>query len=77
MISWQGHLGGLVGGTLVALGMVYAPRRQRTLVQFGVAGAVLAVALGLIVVRAHHLSENSPLRDQTVSSAEVQPRSLP
>ena len=77
MISWQGHLGGLVGGTLVALGMVYAPRRQRALVQFGVAGAVLAVALGLIVVRANHLSETSPLNGQAVSSAEVRPLSLP
>jgi membrane associated rhomboid family serine protease len=61
LISWQGHLGGLLGGTLVAVGMVYAPRRQRALVQFGVAGAVLAAALALIVVRAHHLSETSPL----------------
>jgi membrane associated rhomboid family serine protease len=56
MISWQGHLGGLVGGTLVALGMVYAPRRQRALVQFGVAGAVLFLALALIAVRAQDLS---------------------
>lgn len=55
MISWQGHLGGLLGGTLVALGMVYAPRKGRALVQFAVAGLVLAVAVALIGIRAHDL----------------------
>ena len=69
LISWQGHLGGLVGGTLVALGMVYAPRRQRALVQFGVAGVVLALAVGLIGVRAHRLSEDSVLNTSFISSS--------
>ncbi|MFL6159998.1 MAG: rhomboid family intramembrane serine protease [Marmoricola sp.] len=55
-ISWQGHLGGLLGGTLVAVGMVYAPKERRAWVQFGVAGLVLVVALALIVVRAHALA---------------------
>jgi membrane associated rhomboid family serine protease len=73
-ISWQGHLGGLLGGTLVAVAMVYAPRRQRALVQFGVAGAVLAVALGLIVLRAHHLSETPYPGTQFQSSAEIRPQ---
>lgn len=61
LISWQGHLGGLVGGTLVALAVVYAPRRNRAVFQFAAAGAVLAIALALIVVRAQHLSEESVL----------------
>ena len=58
MISWQGHLGGLVGGALVALGMVYAPRTQRTLVQFAVASVVLVSALVLIGIRAHDLGQD-------------------
>ncbi|MER5768937.1 rhomboid family intramembrane serine protease [Streptomyces sp. NPDC001985] len=45
-ISWEGHIGGLVVGALVTLGLVYAPRARRTLIQ----GGVLAVALLAIVV---------------------------
>jgi membrane associated rhomboid family serine protease len=45
-ISWQGHLGGFVGGVLLGIVLVYAPKRGRTLWQ--VAG--LAVALAVIVV---------------------------
>ena len=55
-ISWQGHIGGLVGGTLVALAMVYAPKKQRALVQFGAAALIAVAALALIVVRAHDLA---------------------
>ncbi|WP_169949209.1 rhomboid family intramembrane serine protease [Microbispora sp. H11081] len=47
-ISWQGHLGGLVVGAIVAGGFAYAPRGNRAAVQFGVAVAVL-VALVLLV----------------------------
>jgi membrane associated rhomboid family serine protease len=43
-ISWQGHLGGFLGGVLCAGVLVYAPRRRRTGVQ--VAGLV---AVGLVV----------------------------
>jgi membrane associated rhomboid family serine protease len=44
-ISWQGHLGGFVGGFLVAGVLVYSPRQRRTLWQsIGLA----VVALGLV-----------------------------
>jgi len=56
-ISWQAHIGGLIGGTLVALAMVYAPKNGRALVQFGAAGVVVAASIALIVVRAHHLAD--------------------
>jgi len=47
-ISWQGHLGGLVTGAIVAVAYVYAPQAQRTLVQAGATSALLALFVGLI-----------------------------
>ena len=47
-ISWQGHVGGLVTGTLVALGYVYAPREHRNLVQAGLTAAFVALFAVLI-----------------------------
>lgn len=47
-ISWQGHLGGLVTGALVALGYVYAPRDRRNLVQAAVTVAFVVLFAVLI-----------------------------
>jgi membrane associated rhomboid family serine protease len=47
-ISWQGHIGGLVTGTLIAAVFVYAPRERRNVVQGGVCAAVLVVFAVLI-----------------------------
>jgi membrane associated rhomboid family serine protease len=49
-ISWQGHLGGFIGGVVIAGIIVYAPRQRRTLWQVAglvAFGAVLAVAITL------------------------------
>jgi membrane associated rhomboid family serine protease len=54
-ISWQGHIGGLVGGTLVGLAMAHAPRQHRAVVQWSATGLVLMVSLVLIAVRATSL----------------------
>jgi membrane associated rhomboid family serine protease len=48
-ISWQGHLGGFLGGGLIALVLFYAPRVRRTAWQSAGLGA-LAVALVVAVV---------------------------
>ncbi|GAA0940787.1 rhomboid family intramembrane serine protease [Actinocorallia libanotica] len=50
-ISWQGHVGGLVTGGLLAFAYAHAPRQNRTAVQFGAAGAITALLLVLIVLR--------------------------
>ena len=50
-ISWQGHLGGFVGGLLLATVLVYAPRRGRTLWQAAGLGLVAAVTVAGIVLR--------------------------
>jgi membrane associated rhomboid family serine protease len=44
-VSWQGHLGGLLTGTVVAIGMLYAPRDRRALVQWGTCAAMLVASL--------------------------------
>jgi membrane associated rhomboid family serine protease len=46
-ISWQGHLGGFVGGLLLGAAIVYAPRRRRAAWQVGglvLVGVVVLVA---------------------------------
>lgn len=55
-ISWQGHLGGLVGGALAAAVVAYAPRANRSVVQWAGLGVLLAVLLGLAVLRATALA---------------------
>ena len=45
-ISWQGHVGGLVGGVVLGAVIVYAPRERRSLVQWSATAAVLVVVAG-------------------------------
>ncbi|WP_329134194.1 rhomboid family intramembrane serine protease [Streptomyces sp. NBC_01476] len=49
-VSWQAHVGGLIGGTLVALGLAYAPRERRDQVQWGTTAAVLVASLAVTAV---------------------------
>jgi membrane associated rhomboid family serine protease len=50
-ISWQGHLGGFLGGALIAAVLVYAPRPRRTFWQALGLGAITVVLLASIVAR--------------------------
>ncbi|HET8559717.1 MAG TPA: rhomboid family intramembrane serine protease [Marmoricola sp.] len=55
-ISWQGHVGGLVGGMLLAGAMVYAPRTRRALVQWGSVALLTVAALAVVAARVAALS---------------------
>lgn len=50
-ISWLGHLGGLVTGGLVALGLLYPPARIRTKVQIATFVGAVILLVGLVFVR--------------------------
>ncbi|MEU0392518.1 rhomboid family intramembrane serine protease [Streptomyces sp. NPDC006208] len=50
-ISWEGHIGGLVIGALVTLGLVHAPRAHRNLVQGAVCAGALLVLLVAVIAR--------------------------
>ncbi|HTY29501.1 MAG TPA: rhomboid family intramembrane serine protease [Mycobacterium sp.] len=57
-VSWQGHVGGLVTGALIAAAYVYAPKDNRNLVQAAVTIATLVVFGGLIVWRTADLLDH-------------------
>ena len=52
LISWQGHLGGFLGGVVAAAIIAYAPKSSRSVVQWAGLGLLTVVLLGLAVVRA-------------------------
>lgn len=55
-IAWQAHVGGLIAGTLIAIGMVHAPRERRNLVQYGTCAAALVVVVLIVVLRTASLT---------------------
>jgi membrane associated rhomboid family serine protease len=56
MISWQGHLGGFLGGVVAAAIVAYAPKANRSLVQWGGLAVLTVVLLGLAALRVATLS---------------------
>ena len=50
-ISWQAHVGGLIGGVVLGAAMVYAPREHRSLVQWSATTAVLVLSLVVVALR--------------------------
>lgn len=55
-IAWQAHVGGLVAGVLIGIGMVHAPRERRNLVQFGTCAVVLVAVILIVVARTASLT---------------------
>lgn len=55
-IDWRAHLGGLVVGALTALCLVHAPREHRTAIQVGALTAIVAVLVGIVLMRTSQLT---------------------
>ncbi|MFI7408292.1 rhomboid family intramembrane serine protease [Streptomyces sp. NPDC049627] len=55
-ISWQAHIGGLVAGVITGYAMVHAPRKHRSLVQYGTCALVLAVVVLMTLLRTAQLT---------------------
>lgn len=51
-ISWQGHLGGFIGGLLVTAALMYLPKARRKTLQWPLVALVAVLAVVAIVVRA-------------------------
>jgi membrane associated rhomboid family serine protease len=60
-ISWQGHVGGLVTGSVIAAAYAYSPRDRRILIQWGATVAVVALFTLLIWWRTNDLLAQSGL----------------
>jgi membrane associated rhomboid family serine protease len=55
--SWEGHLGGLLAGGTVAVGLAYAPAKRRTLVQAAVVGGLAVLLVALVVAKSLALTD--------------------
>jgi membrane associated rhomboid family serine protease len=59
-ISWQGHIGGLITGGVLAAAYVYAPAERRTATQVGATIALLLLFVVLIAWRTSELLQRYP-----------------
>lgn len=55
-ISWQGHLGGFIGGALATAAVMYIPKDKRKQLQWPAVAAVAVLALVLVVLGALRLA---------------------
>lgn len=56
VIDWRAHLGGLVGGVLIAVGFAYSPQRLRAPLGVGAVALTAALAVALVVLRTNELT---------------------
>jgi len=58
-ISWEGHIGGLVTGALLALAFVYAPASRRQAVHVGASLGMLVLLVALVVVKTSQVTSGA------------------
>ena len=54
-IAWQDHVGGLIVGAAITAAFVYAPRKNRLVIQAAAAIAILVILVVIVVLRSNHL----------------------
>ena len=50
-IAWQDHVGGLIVGALITAAFVYAPRKNRAVVQVAATVAIAVLLVVAVVIR--------------------------
>jgi membrane associated rhomboid family serine protease len=55
-ISWEGHIGGLVTGGLLALAYAYAPRSRQQVVHIAASSAMLVLLVALVLIKTAQLN---------------------
>jgi membrane associated rhomboid family serine protease len=55
-ISWEGHIGGLVTGGLLALAFAYAPRAKQQVVHIAASAGVLVLLVALVLIKTAQLN---------------------
>lgn len=58
-IAWQDHIGGLLTGVLLTAAYVYAPRKNRAVIQVAATVAVVALIVVAVVIRSHQLTSGA------------------
>lgn len=58
-IAWQDHIGGLLTGVLLTAAYVYAPRKNRAVIQVAATVVVVALIVGAVVIRSHQLTSGA------------------
>jgi len=55
-IAWEAHVGGLLTGLLIGAAYIYAPRKNRALLQGAATVLVLGLAIVAVILRTHQLT---------------------
>jgi membrane associated rhomboid family serine protease len=58
-IAWQDHIGGLLTGVLLTAAYVYAPRKNRAVIQVAATVAVVALIVIAVVIRTHQITSGA------------------
>jgi membrane associated rhomboid family serine protease len=58
-ISWEGHIGGLVIGALLAVAFAYAPRARQEVVHIAASAAVLVLLVALVLIKTAELTSGA------------------